>query len=56
MITHPSDRLWAEVVRVAYHLHWSLDDVMNLAHHDRARILHEIEILRAESPVPSGRR
>jgi hypothetical protein len=55
MMAHPSDLLWAEVVRVAYHLHWSPDAVMALPHPDRARVLHEIEMLRAESTVP-GRR
>jgi len=49
-MTHPSDRLWAEVVRIGYHLHWTLDSVLDLEHAVRARVLDEIESL---CPVPS---
>lgn len=49
MVTHPSDQIWTEVVRIAYHLHWSLDEVMALPHGDRARVLHEIDVLRAQT-------
>jgi hypothetical protein len=45
-VTHPSNRLWAEAVRIAYHLHWSLDSVLDLEHHDRGRVLAEIDLLR----------
>jgi hypothetical protein len=46
MTTHPSHRLWAEVVRIAYDLHWSLDTVLDLEHRQRGRVLAEIEALR----------
>ena len=46
-MTHPSSRLWAEVVRIAYHLHWSLDSVLDLEHPVRRRVLLEIEALRS---------
>ena len=46
MTTHPSHRLWTEVVRIAFDLHWSLDTVLDLEHRDRLRVLAEIEALR----------
>ncbi len=49
-MTHPSSRLWAEVVRIAYHLHWSLDSVLDLEHAQRRQVLLEIEALRALAP------
>jgi hypothetical protein len=39
MVTHPSERLWAEVVRIAAALHWSLDDIVDLEHPARRRVL-----------------
>lgn len=50
MLTHPSTRLWAEVVRIAYHLHWSFDSVLDLEHPHRRLVLREIEALRATTP------
>lgn len=47
MTTHPSTRLWAEVVRIAYYLHWSFDAVLDLQHPHRRLVLREIEALRA---------
>ena len=55
-MTHRSGRLWAEVVQIAYHLHWSLDAVLDLEHPVRQRVLREIEALRsgtAPAAVPS---
>lgn len=52
-MTHPSERLWAEVVRIAYHLHWSLDSVLDLEHPVRRTVLVEIEALRAQ-PRPAA--
>ena len=43
MIGHPSDRLFEEVAYVAYHFHWSHDEVMRLEHHERWRVpLHAV--------------
>ena len=42
----PSPReLYAETARLAYHLHWSLDTVLDLEHGDRRRFLKEAESL-----------
>jgi hypothetical protein len=53
-VTHPS-RLWAEVVRIAYHLHWSLDSILDLEHPTRRRVLLEVEALRAVPPAGPAR-
>jgi hypothetical protein len=36
------DRLWQEVSFVAYHFHWSLDDILDLEHPVRGRFVEEI--------------
>lgn len=50
MITHPSHRLWTEVVRISYHLHWSLDTVLDLEHPVRHQVLDEVQRLVDLSP------
>jgi hypothetical protein len=37
--------LLAEAARLAFHLHWSLDAILDLEHHDRRRLLAEAERL-----------
>lgn len=37
-----ADRLWEEIVYIAYHLHWSLDSILELDHQTRARVINEI--------------
>jgi hypothetical protein len=46
MTTHPSHRLWTEVVRIAYDLHWPLETVLDLEHQHRRQVLTEIDALR----------
>jgi hypothetical protein len=41
-VTYAADRLHEEVAYVAYHLHWSLDDLLDLEHADRRRYVDEI--------------
>lgn len=41
-MTYTADRLWAEVVYVAYYLHWPLADLLDLEHPTRTRIVEEI--------------
>ena len=36
------ERLYEEVAYVAYHFHWSHDEVMNLDHSERTRFVQEI--------------
>ena len=41
-MTHPSHRLWAEVVRICSELHWSLDTVLDLEHPVRRQVLDHV--------------
>ena len=41
-MTYAADRLHEEVAYVAYHFHWSLDDILDLEHGDRQRYVSEI--------------
>jgi len=37
--------LWQEIAYLSYHLHWSLESVLDLEHGDRIRLLREIASL-----------
>jgi hypothetical protein len=37
-----TDRLWEEIVYIAYYLHWSFDSILELDHVSRARVIDEI--------------
>ncbi len=41
-MTHPADRLYEETAYVAYHFHWSLDEILDLEHPVRHRFVKEI--------------
>jgi hypothetical protein len=50
-MTRPSpDELLAETARLAYHLHWPLDTILDLEHADRRRFLTEADALAERSP------
>jgi hypothetical protein len=41
-MTRPSpERLLSETARLAYHLHWQLDTILDLQHSDRRRFLRK---------------
>ena len=42
VISYPSDTLYEEVAFIAYHFHWSQDDILNLEHTTRQRWVTEI--------------
>ena len=42
-MTYGAERLIEEVSYVAYHFHWSLDDLLDLEHVDRRRFVAEID-------------
>jgi hypothetical protein len=45
-MTAPSpEQLLTETARLAYHVHWPLDVILDLEHHDRRRFLRETEAL-----------
>ncbi|HYO17840.1 MAG TPA: DUF6760 family protein [Dermatophilaceae bacterium] len=41
-MTYAADQLISEVAYVAYHLHWPLDEILDLEHPDRHRFVGEI--------------
>jgi len=43
------DGLLGETARLAYHLHWPLDTILDLEHRDRRRFLGEAEGLAARA-------
>jgi hypothetical protein len=49
-MTRPSpEQLLDETARLAFHLHWPLDTILDLEHHDRRQFLNEAERLSASS-------
>ena len=42
IVGYPLDQLHEEVAYVAYHFHWSLDEILELEHTDRRRWANEI--------------
>ncbi len=45
-MTYATERLYEEVAYVAFHFHWSLDDILDLEHPLRRRFADEIRRLR----------
>ncbi len=52
-MTYAADRLHEEVAYVAFHLHWALDDILDLEHADRQRYV--AEIARINTRINQGR-
>lgn len=44
-MTYATDRLHEEIAYVAYHFHWSLEEILDLEHFDRRRYTGEIASL-----------
>ena len=42
MILYPVDQLYEEMAFIAFHFHWSRDELMALAHRERRRWCEEI--------------
>ena len=50
-MTRPSpEDLLSETARLAYHLHWPLDTILDLEHPDRRRFLAEADALAGVEP------
>ena len=45
ILTYAADRLYEEVAYVAYYLHWSRDDILDLEHAERQRFVTQIAAL-----------
>ena len=41
-MTYAPDRIYAEVAYVAYYLHWSRDEILDLEHAERHRYVAQI--------------
>ena len=39
---YAAGRLWEETAYLAYYLHWSLDEILDLEHPVRARMIAEV--------------
>ncbi|MGQ0839846.1 DUF6760 family protein [Actinokineospora sp.] len=50
----PTDRLWEEIVYIAYYLHWSFDSILELDHLTRARVIDEIGTINARLDAAGG--
>lgn len=48
MINYPLDRLNEEVAFIAYHFHWSFEEIMNMEHRERQRWVEEISRINRE--------
>lgn len=48
-MTYEADLLHEEVTYIAYHLHWALDDLLDLEHADRRRYLQLTQHLTAQN-------
>ncbi len=42
MISYPLDRIYEEVAFIAFHFHWSPDDIMNMEHRERLKWCEEV--------------
>jgi hypothetical protein len=42
MRLYPEEALWDEIAYLAYHLHWDLDQLLDLVHADRARLIRSV--------------
>lgn len=42
MTVYPADKIYEEAAFIAYYMHWSHDDIMEMSHRDRLRWCREI--------------
>ena len=47
-MTVGTDRLWEEIGFLAYYLHWQLDEILDLTHDVRRRLLTQVSALNRE--------
>jgi Family of unknown function (DUF6760) len=45
---YPVDQIYDEVAFIAYHFHWSRDDILGMVHSERRRCCEEISKLNAQ--------
>ena len=42
MLRYPVEVRWQEIAYLAYHLHWPMDDLLDLEHMDRVRMVRAV--------------
>ena len=42
MLRYPTEALWQEIAYLAYHLHWPMDDLLDIEHMDRVRMVRAV--------------
>ena len=42
MEQYPTEQLWDEIVYLAYHMHWTLDSLLDLEHRDRIKMVEAV--------------
>lgn len=47
-MSYPLDKLYQEVAYIAYHFHWSLDDLLDMEHRERQIWVREISEINKE--------
>ncbi|HYN44626.1 MAG TPA: DUF6760 family protein [Candidatus Limnocylindrales bacterium] len=47
-MSYPLDRIYEEVAFIAFHFHWSYEDIMNMEHRERQRWIEEISRINRE--------
>ncbi|MBK9070917.1 MAG: hypothetical protein IPL79_07955 [Myxococcales bacterium] len=48
MATYPREQLYQEMAYVAYHFHWSMDEILDMEHSERHTWLREIARINRE--------
>ena len=56
MTRYPETAVWDEITYLAYHLHWSLGDLLDLEHRERLQLVERVTSLdrwhRTGTPSP----
>jgi hypothetical protein len=47
-VSYPLERIYQEVAYIAYHFHWSIDDVLSMEHRERQIWVREISEINKE--------
>lgn len=47
-MSYPLDKLYQEVAYIAYHFHWSLEEILNMEHKERQVWIREISEINQE--------
>ena len=54
MTIYPQDRLYEEMAYLAYHFHWSWEEVMHMDHRERQRWVDEVAAINTRLNTMEG--